>query len=70
MSNLNSPSLDEVIRRVVEEILQERDDKVEREMAGKGNQEKALEVVPEEAEVVVEKGEAKSFYSYKGSEVF
>ena len=41
-----------------------------REMAGEGNQEKALEVVPEEIEVVVEEGEAIAFYSYKGVEVF
>ena len=40
----------------MEEILQERAEEVQREMAGEENQE-SLEVVPEEIEVVVEKGE-------------
>ena len=47
----------------MEEILQERADKVGREMAAEENQENALEVVPEEIEV--EEGEARSFYSHK-----
>ena len=34
-------------------------------MEREGNQEKSLEVVPEEIEVVVEEGEAKAFYSHK-----
>ena len=55
---------------VVKEILQERVDEVEREMVGEGNQEKALEVVSKEIEVVVEEGEARAFYSHKGAEVF
>ena len=70
MSNPSSPTLDEVTGNVVEEILQERADEVEREMTGEGNQEKALEVVLEEIEVMVEEGEAKAFYSHKGAEVF
>ena len=52
----------------MEEILQERADKVGREMAGEENQENALEVVLEEIEV--EEGEARSLYSHKGVEVF
>ena len=67
MSNTSSAKLDEVIQDVVEEILQYRADEVEREMAGEGNQEKALEVVPEEIEVVVEDGEFRAFYSHKGA---
>ena len=39
-------------------------------MVGEGNQEKALEVVPEEIEVVVEEGEARAFYFYKEEKVF
>ena len=39
-------------------------------MAGEGNQEKAIEVVPEEIEVVVQEREARAFYSHKGAEVF
>ena len=39
-------------------------------MEGEGNQERALEVVPKEIEVVVEEGEARAFYSHKGEEVF
>ena len=45
----------------MEEILQERADEVRREMAGEENQENALEVVPGEIEVVVEKREARAF---------
>ena len=36
-------------------------------MAREGNQEKALEVLLEKIEVVVEEGEAKAFYSHKGA---
>ena len=54
MLNPSSPTLDEVIGNVEEEILQERANEVEREMAREGNQEKALEVMIEEIEVVVE----------------
>ena len=36
-------------------------------MAGEENHENDLEVVPEEIEVVVEKGEAIAFYSHKGA---
>ena len=67
MSNPSSLTLDEVIGNVVEEILQERANEVKREMAGEGNQEKALEVVPWEIEVVVEEGDARAFYSHKGA---
>ena len=70
MSNPSSLNLHEVIRDVVEEILQERANEVESEMAREGNQEKALEVMPEEIEVVVEEKEDKAFYSHKGAEVF
>ena len=62
MSNPSSSTLDEVIGNVVEEVLRER--------VQEGNQETDLEVVPEEIEVVVEKGEAKAFYSNKGEEAF
>ena len=55
MSNQSSLTLDEVKGGVVEEILQERADEAGKEMAGEENQENALEVVPEEIEVVVEK---------------
>ena len=37
-----------------------------RERAEEGSQETAIEVVPEEIEVVVEEGEARAFYSNKG----
>ena len=67
MSNPNSPNLDKVIGSVVEEILQERVEKVQEEMAREENQENALEVVPKKIEVVVEKGEARAFYSHKGA---
>ena len=70
MSNPNSPTLDDIIGNVVEEILQERAEEVQREMAGEENQENALEVVLEEIEVVVEEGEAKAFYSNKGAKTF
>ena len=62
MSNPISSTLDEVIGNVVEEVL--------RETAEERNQETALEVVPEEIEVVVEEGEARAFYSNKGEEAF
>ena len=62
MLNPNSPTLDEVIGNVVEEVLRER--------AEEENQEIVLEVMPEDIEVVVEEGEAKAFYSNKGAEAF
>ena len=62
MSNPNSPTLNEVIGNVVEEVL--------REWAEDDNQETALKVVPEEIEVLVEEGEAKAFYSNRGEEAF
>ena len=46
MSNPSSPTINKVIENVVEEVLRER--------ADEGNQETALEVVPEEIEVVME----------------
>ena len=61
MSNPNSPTLDEVIGNAVEKILQERAEEVQREVAGEGNKENSLEVMPEEIEVVVEEGEARAF---------
>ena len=70
MSNPNSPTLDDVIGNVVEEILQERAKEVQREMAGEENQENVIKVMPEEIEVVVEEGEARAFNSHKGAEVF
>ena len=65
MSNPNSPNLDEVIGSVTEDILQERAKKVQREMVEEESQENSLEVMLEEIEVVVEKGEARAFYSNK-----
>ena len=62
MLNPNSPTLDEVIGNVVDEVLRER--------VEEGDQETTLEVVREEIEVVVEEGEARAFYSNKGEEVF
>ena len=62
MSNLISPTLDEVIGNVVEEVMRER--------AEEGNQENSIEVVPEEIEVVVEEGDAQDFYSKKGAKSF
>ena len=59
MSNPIFPTLDEVIGNVVEEVMRER--------AEEGNQETALEVVPEEIEVMVEEGETQAFYSEKGA---
>ena len=59
MSNLNSPTLDEVIKNVVEEVLRER--------AEEGSQETTLEIVPKDIEVVVEEGEFRAFYSNKGA---
>ena len=70
MLNPNSPTLDEVIGNVVEEILQDRVEEVQREMAREENQENAIEVVPVEIEVVVEEGEARAFYSHEGAKVF
>ena len=51
-----------MIEDVVEEGMRER--------AEEGNQETALEVVLEEIEILVEKGEARAFYSNKGEEAF
>ena len=62
MSNASSPTLDEVIGNVVEDVL--------REKAEEQNQGIVLKVVPEEIEVVVEEGEAKAFYSNKGAKAF
>ena len=50
MLNPSSPTLDEVIENVVEEVMRVR--------AEEGNQETTLKVVPEEIEVVVEEAEA------------
>ena len=54
----------------MEEILQERDEEVQTEMAKEENQKNALEVVSDKIEVVVEEREARAFYSHKGEEVF
>ena len=62
MSNPSSPTLNEVIENIVEEVLKER--------AEEGNQETTLEVVPEEMEIEVEKGEVSAFYSEKGAKAF
>ena len=62
MSNLSSPTLDEVIGNVVEKVMRER--------AEEGNQENSIEVVLEEIEVVVEEGDAQDFYSEKGAKSF
>ena len=65
--NPNSPTLENVVGNVVEEILQERAEEVQREMVGEENQENAIEVVPEEIELVVDDGEVRAFYSHKGA---
>ena len=62
MSNSSSPTLDEVIGNIIEEVLRER--------VEEGNQETTLEVVPEEMEIEVEVGAARAFYSNKGEEAF
>ena len=62
MSNPNSPTLDEVIENVVDEVLRGR--------VEEGSQETTIEVVLTEIEVVVEEEEAKAFYSNKGAEAF
>ena len=62
MSNPSSPTLNEVIGNVVEEVM--------RENAEERNQETVFEVVPEEIEVVVEEGEVRAFNSNKGEEAF
>ena len=54
----------------MEEILQERDEEVQREMPKEENKENALEVVPKEIEAMVEEGKARAFYSHKGVELF
>ena len=60
MSNLNSPTLDEVIENAVEEVL--------REIVEEESKETGIGVI--QVEVVVEEGEAKAFYSNKGAETF
>ena len=62
MSNPSSPTLDEVIGNVVEEVLRERGED--------GNQETTLEVVLEEMEIEIKAGETRSFYSNNGEEAF
>ena len=62
MLNPSSPTLDEVVGNIVEEVLRDR---VEQE-----NQEIVLEEVrqeTEENEVKVEPGDARAFYSNKGA---
>ena len=53
MSNLNSPTLEEVLGNIVVEVLGERE-----------KQQKNLETA---IEVMVEEGEARTFYSDKGA---
>ena len=62
MLNPSSPTLDEVIGNVVEEVLRER--------AKEHNEGNALKVVSGEIEVVVEEREARAFYSNKGAKAF
>ena len=62
MSNPSFSTLDEVIGNVVEEVLRER--------VEERNQETALEVMPEEIEIMVEEGKARAFYSNKREEAF
>ena len=62
MSNPNSPTLDEMIGNVVDEVLRER--------VKEGIQETAIEAVPKEIEMVVEEGEGRAFYSHNGAETF
>ena len=62
MSKPSSPTLEEMIGNIVEEVL--------REKAGERNQETILEIVPEEMEIEVEVGKVRAFYSNKGEEAF
>ena len=70
MSKPNSPTLDEVIGNVVENVLRERAKEAQGERPKEESQETALEVVPEEITMVVEEGEAVVFYFNKGAEEF
>ena len=67
MSNPNSPTLEEVLGNIVAEVLGERAEQQE-------NLETSIEEVREEneegIEVMVEEGEAKTFYSDNGVEAF
>ena len=67
MLNPNSPNLDDLLENVVEEVLPERAEEAQREKAEEESQETTLKIVPEEIEVVVEKGDVGAFYSNKGS---
>ena len=58
MLNINSPTLDKVIGDIVEEVLRERAKEARGERAEEENQDTALEVMPNEKEVVVEEGES------------
>ena len=62
MSKPSSPTLEEIIGNIVEEVL--------REKAEERNQETILEIVPKEMEIEVEVGEARAFYSNNGEEAF
>ena len=67
MSNPNSPTLEEVLGNIAAEVLGERAKQRE-------NLETSIEEVmeenEEEIEVMVEEGEARTFYSDKGAEAF
>ena len=65
MSNLSSPTLNEAIENIVEDVLGERVEQTE-------NQEivPMVEVREETEEVEVEAGEARVFLSDKGEEAF
>ena len=65
MSNPSSPTLNEVVENIVEEVLRERVKQQE-------NQETAPKEVGEknEEEIEVEAGDARAFYSDKGVEAY
>ena len=64
MSNPSSPTLDEVVENIMEEVLRER-------AKQPGNQKTAPEELREEnKEVEIEAEEARIFFSHKGAEAF
>ena len=66
MSNPSSPTLDEIVENIVEEVLRERAEQQENqktipEEVGQGTK---------EIEVEIEAGDARAFYSYRGVEAY
>ena len=66
MSNPNSPTLDELVENIVEEILRERAEEENQKTAPTEEARQEIEVI----EIEVEEGEARAFYSEKGAEAF